>query len=121
MATRSIIRFATREAGVPFDKHPDNYHAQFYAHWDGYPSNRGVEIAESILNGKKIEGWEIDFLSTRRCDLEYCYYVWQHPLKETWISIFQGSYCVPEDMECIFVGKPQKLIEKYKQNTNDEG
>jgi hypothetical protein len=46
--------------------------------------------------------------------------VWQHPLKETWISIFEG-YGVAEDMECIFVGKPQKLIEKYKQNTNDEG
>jgi hypothetical protein len=23
--------------------------------------------------------------------------------------------------KCIFVGKPQKLIEKYKLNTNDEG
>ena len=120
MATRSIIRFATREAGVPFDKHPDNYHAQFYAHWDGYPSHRGVEISKSILNSSKIEGWEIDFLSTRHCDLEYCYYVWQHPLKETWISIFEG-YGVAEDLKCIFVGKPQQLIDKYKDNTNDEG
>jgi hypothetical protein len=78
-----------------------------------------MEIAKSILDGTKIEGWEIDFLSTRHCDLEYCYYVWQHPMKETWISIFHG-FGVAEDMECIFVGKPQKLIEKYKSNTNDE-
>ena len=122
MATRSIIRFAKREAGVTFNEHPETWDAQFYAHWDGYPEHRGVEIAESILNGTKIEGWEIDFLSTRHCDLEYCYYVWQHPLKETWISIFgESGYGTAEDMECIFVGKPQKLIEKYKDNTNDEG
>jgi hypothetical protein len=122
MATRSIIRFAKREDGVSFSEHPNTFDAQFYAHWDGYPSNRGVEIAESILNGKKIEGWEIDFLSTRHCDLEYVYYVWQHPLKETWISIFGDSgYGCAEDLECIFVGRPQKLIDKYKDNTNEEG
>ena len=120
MATRSIIRFAKREDGVSFSEHPNTFDAQFYAHWDGYPSNRGVEIASSILNGAKIQGWEIDFLSTRHCDLEYVYYVWQHPLKETWISIFEGYGCA-EDLECIFVGRPQKLIEKYKENTNDEG
>jgi len=119
MATRSIIRFAKREEGVSFNEHPDTWDAQFYAHWDGYESHRGVEIAESILNGRKIEGWEIDFLSTRHCDLEYCYYVWQHPLKETWISIFRGLG-VAEDMECIFVGKPQKLIEKYKPKTQEQ-
>ena len=105
MATRSIIRFAKREDGVSFSEHPNTFDAQFYAHWDGYPSNRG---------------WEIDFLSTRHCDLEYVYYVWQHPLKETWISIFEGYGCA-EDLECIFVGRPQKLIDKYKDNTNEEG
>jgi hypothetical protein len=36
MATRATIRFATREEGVPFDKHPEKWHAQFYNHWDGY-------------------------------------------------------------------------------------
>jgi hypothetical protein len=103
MATRSIIRFAKREDGVSFSEHPDSFDAQFYAHWDGYPSH-----------------WEIDFLSTRHCDLEYCYYVWQHPLKETWISIFEG-YGVAEDLKCIFVGKPQELIDKYKEDTNNDG
>jgi len=121
MATRSIIRFAKREAGVSFNEHPETWDAQFYAHWDGYPSNRGVEIAESILNGSKIDGWEIDFVDTRRGDLEYIYYVWQAPMKSTWISIFQGSYGNGDDFECIFVGKPEKLIEKYKENTNDQG
>ena len=53
MATRSIIRFAKREAGVTFNEHPETWDAQFYAHWDGYESHRGVEIAESILNVEK--------------------------------------------------------------------
>jgi hypothetical protein len=26
-----------------------------------------------------------------------------------------------DDFECIFVGEPQKLIDKYKQNTNYDG
>ena len=121
MATRSVIRFAKREAGVPFNEHPNTWDAQFYAHWDGYPSNRGVQIAESILYSNKIEGWEIDFIDTRRSDLEYIYYVWQAPMKSTWISIFHGKYGDGEDFECIFVGQPQKLIEKYKTNANYEG
>jgi len=37
MATRAQIRFATREAGVSFDKHPEKIHAQFYKFSDGYP------------------------------------------------------------------------------------
>ena len=57
MATRSIVRFAKREDGVSFSEHPDSFDAQFYAHWDGYPEHRGIEIAKSILNSSKIEGW----------------------------------------------------------------
>ena len=57
MATRSIIRFAKREDGVSFSEHPDSFDAQFYAHWDGYPEHRGIEIAESILNSRKVEGY----------------------------------------------------------------
>jgi len=121
MATRSVIRFAKREAGVTFNEHPDTWDAQFYAHWDGYPEHRGVEIAESVLHGKKLEGWEIDYVDTRRCDLEYIYYVWQAPMKTTWISIFKCDYGDGESHECIFVGQPTKLIDKYKINTNEEG
>ena len=88
MATRAQIRFATREVGVSFSDHPVAIHAQFYAHWDGYPEHRGVEIAESITKCKKIDGWEIESLHARHSDLEYVYYIWQHPMKDTWISIF---------------------------------
>ena len=48
------------------------------------------------------------------------YYIWQAPLKTTWISIFEGIGN-GLDFECIFVGEPQKLIDKYKQDTNNDG
>ena len=120
MSTRAQIRFATREPGVSFNEHPNAIHAQFYNHSDGYPEGLGVEIAESLLYSYKIERWEIEYLDTRHADLEYIYYIWQAPLKTTWISIFEGMGN-GLDFECIFVGEPQKLINKYKQNTNNDG
>lgn len=123
MSTRAQIRFATREAGVSFNEHPNAIHAQFYNHSDGYPEGLGVEIAESLLDSYKVEGWEIEELHARHGDLEYIYYIWQSPgpeRKSTWISIFEGIGN-GDDFECIFVGEPQKLINKYKQNTNNDG
>ena len=69
----------------------------------------------------KIMHWEIEHPDDRHGDLEYIYYIWQAPMKSTWISIFEGNYGDGEDFECIFVGQPQKLIDKYKDNTNEEG
>tara|TARA_R100000231_G_scaffold128182_1_gene99199 strand:- start:221 stop:592 length:372 start_codon:yes stop_codon:yes gene_type:complete len=123
MSTRAQVRFATREQGVSFNDHPQKIHAQFYVHHDGYPEGLGLEIAESLTKYKKIMHWEIEELFTRHGDLEYVYYVWQHPMKETWISIFEERY--EEDLtksdKCIFVGRPSDLIDKYKPNTNEEG
>ena len=132
MSTRAQIRFATRETGVNFNEHPDAIHTQFYNHSDGYPEGLGIEIAESIMNPEPISGWEIEPLTHKHSDLEYIYYIWQYPGKETWISIFEvamDSYCEHchqytgrkgED-KCIFVGLPTELIKKYKQNTNNDG
>ena len=123
MSTRAQIRFATREAGISFNEHPNAIHAQFYCHSDGYPEGLGVEIAESLTKYGKINNWEIEELCAKHGDLEYVYYVWQSKYKSTWISIFKvGGYSDPCDHcdrvmeyedECIFVGEPQKLLEKY--------
>ena len=120
MSTRAQIRFATREDGVSFSEHPKKIHAQFYCHSDGYPEGLGIEIAQSITKYRKIDGWEIEHLDDRHGDLEYIYYIWQAPLKTTWISIFEGMGN-GLDFECIFVGEPQKLLNKYKTNTNNDG
>jgi hypothetical protein len=127
MSTRAQIRFATRETGVSFNEHPNAIHAQFYVHSDGYPEGLGVEIAESVSAYGKIYGWEIEDLCTKHADLEYIYYVWQKLNDTTWISIFSVvpfSRVEPggEQLgECIFVGEPHKLIQKYKENTNNDG
>jgi len=124
MSTRAQVRFATRENGVSFSEHPEKIHAQFYVHSDGYPEGLGVDIAESLTKCNKIFGWEIEFLYQKHGDLEYIYYIWQNHDDETWISIFEvdsyGDTCetcgqhVEFEDACIFVGKPDKLIEKYK-------
>ena len=88
-------------------------------HNDIYP----LDILQTILGGNSQNAvpLEIDSLDTRRGDTEYMYYIWQAPLKTTWISIFElHQYHAYED-ECIFVGEASKLIKKYKQNTNYDG
>ena len=139
MSTRAQIRFATREEGVSFNEHPEKIHAQFYKHSDGYPEGLGLDIAMSIINTDQINGWEIEPLTHKHGDLEYIYYIWQAPGKETWISIFEDNsfagYCehceqlLPSQLDkCIFVGLPTQLITKYgsqedesyyKLNTDD--
>ena len=132
MSTRAQVRFATREEGVSFSEHPEKINAQFYVHSDGYPEGLGLEIAESVSYYGKICDWEIENLNDRHGDLEYIYYIWQTPNDSTWISIFEVVFeegpcecCTfrhnyEKTEKCIFVGKPEKLIEKYKQNTNDD-
>ena len=130
MSTRAQVRFATREEGVSFNEHPDKIHAQFYVHSDGYPEGLGLSIAMSYADQEIISGWEIEDLDTKHGDVEYIYYIWQHPNKHpAWISIFKTNTFSDEDEECVFVGKPNKLIAKYgsqldesyyKLNTNND-
>ncbi len=133
MSTRAQVRFATREDGVSFSEHPEKINAQFYVHSDGYPEGLGLDIAMSIAKYDKIAGWEIESLTAKHGDLEYIYYIWQCPDKQSWISIFevinyskcsecgQQLYDYSDNDNCIFVGTPSKLINKYKLNTNDDG
>jgi spore cortex formation protein SpoVR/YcgB (stage V sporulation) len=121
MSTRAQVRFATREDGVSFSEHPDKIHAQFYVHSDGYPEGLGLQIADSIENYCKVNNWEIESLTAKHGDLEYIYYIWQKPNDTTWISIFETYLLDPFGNytdECIFVGKPEKLIEKYDKERN---
>jgi len=113
MSTRAQVRFATREDGVSFSEHPDKIHAQFYVHSDGYPEGLGVDIALSIMYdgiGLKLE---IEHVQDIHGDLDYIYYIWSDYDKSTWISIFKTNTFSDEEEECIFVGEPQKLIDKY--------
>jgi len=122
MSTRAQIRFATREEGVTFNEHPSAIHAQFYKHCDGYPEGLGVDIANSLINHESLRSsWEIEELQTQHGDLDFIYYIWQKYDDSTWISIFEMMEYGDHVGECIFVGRPEKLIGKYKLNTNDDG
>jgi len=123
MSTRAQIRFATREDGVSFSEHPDKIHAQFYVHSDGYPEGLGLQIACSISKDSPSNGFfgEIEHVQDIHGDLDFIYYVWSDYDKTTWISIFEMMDYGDHEGECIFVGTPDKLISKYKLNTNDDG
>ena len=121
MSTRAQVRFATREEGVSFNEHPEKFHAQFYKHHDGYPEGLGVDLATTLLGGNSSNAvpLEIDSLDTRRADTEYMYYIWQAPLKTTWISIFELNPWSDKGDKCIFVGEPSDLISKYEDKPEE--
>ena len=138
MGTRATIHIAKREEGVSFSEKPDKVMVSIYNHYDGYPEGLGVTLA-NYLNGKIIVnglgkdnyrvfnglGCLATSLIAELKDgpgniyiedpnkpntwIDYEYYIWGDDHKDIWISIF-------DDNECIFVGKPDKLIEKYDTN-----
>ena len=137
MATRSLVRFARREEGVSFSEHPEKVEVQVYKHYDGYPSGHPTDLAKflnvfKIGNGLGMDTYQIanglGCLSAQyiaafkqepgdlyvenpdkeHSDIEYITYVWGNYGKGIWMSIFENY----ED-KCMFVGKPQELIDKY--------
>ena len=144
MATRAIIRVAEREEGVSFSEQTDKIRVQIYHHHDGYPEGLGVTLAnylnpKKIVNGiplkptssgdlangmgclaaslikhlkEKPGNVYVDYPYQDRIDIDYTYYIWGAEGKDIWISIFEPG--TNSSSICIFVGTPQKLIEKYK-------
>ena len=138
MGTRATIKIAKREEGVSFSEKPDKFIVSIYQHYDGYPEGLGVTLA-SYLEDKKIVnglgGNASDVFNGLGCLaasliaelkykpgnvyiedpnnphgwIDYEYYIWGNDHKDIWISIFDGDVC-------IFVGKPDKLLEKYYTN-----
>ena len=135
MATRAMISIAKREEGVSFSEKPNKTIVDIYHHYDGYPEGLGVKLASylndyHIVNGAGKEGDTlfnglgcmaasiiahlkdgpgnvyIENKESPHSWLDYNYYVWGDYYKSIWISIFDGD-------ECIFVGKPQALLDKY--------
>ena len=137
MGTRATIHIAKREEGVSFSEIPEKVIVSIYNHWDGYPEGLGVQLAEyfdgkRVTNGLGSKDNEDLIFNGMGCLaaslvehlkdgpgnvyiedperphgwIDYDYYVWGDDHKDIWISIFDGD-------ECIFVGKPQALLDKY--------
>ena len=142
MATRATVSIARREEGVSFSEKPDKTIVDIYHHYDGYPEGLGVKLASYLYDKKITNGLgsrdDYDYFNGLGCLaaslvaelkdgpgnvyiedknrphgwLDYKYYVWGDDDKSIWISIFDGD-------ECIFVGKPDRLLEKYSQTKYD--
>ena len=136
MATRAKINIARREEGISFSEIPKKVIVSIYNHWDGYPEGLGVQLAEYfdgkvVTNGLGSKDNEDLIFNGMGCLaaslvaelkdgpgnvyieprdshgwIDYYYVIWGDTDKDIWISIFDGS-------ECIFVGKPQVLLDKY--------
>ena len=136
MATRATIHVAKREEGVSFSERPNKTIVDIYHHWDGYPEGLGVTLAsyledmkivnglgrddENVANGLgclaaqliaeiKDSPGNVSIIGPEESYgyIEFEYYIWGTEYKDIWISIFS------DDGECIFVGKPTQLLEKY--------
>jgi hypothetical protein len=138
MATRALINFVEREDGVSFSEHPgvDKIHIQIYHHYDGYPSGLGVTLADylqdyTVVNGLSanqgpvangigcLAAQTVRYLKdgpgnvylhrpSERDWEDYEYFIWCKEGHGVWISILEYNG------NCIFVGEPDKLIEKYE-------
>ena len=139
MATRAMISIAKREEGVSFSEIPKKTIVDIYHHWDGYPEGLGVTLGW-YLSGRKIvngissamnkdlvnngmgclaaslvaylkDGPGDVYIEPRESHgwIDYQYYIWGDTYKDIWISIFSEG-------ECIFVGLPVQLIDKYDTN-----
>ena len=139
MATRALINFVEREDGVSFSEHPgvDKIQVQIYNHYDGYPAGLGVKLAEllkgyNVVNGisHRMQGphangmgclaaQTVKYLKDepgqiclhKPCERDwedYEYFIWCKEGHCVWISIFDYND------NCIFVGEPDKLIEKFE-------
>tara|TARA_R110002051_G_scaffold1110_2_gene5607 strand:- start:265 stop:693 length:429 start_codon:yes stop_codon:yes gene_type:complete len=142
MGTRAMINIARREEGVSFSEKPDKVMVSIYNHYDGYPEGLGVTLA-NYLNGKIIVNGlgkdnyrvfnglgclaasliaelkdgpgniYIEDPKRKHTWIDYEYYVWGDNHKDIWISVFEYG-------DCIFVGKPDKLLEKYSQTKYED-
>ena len=138
MATRALINFVEREDGVSFSEHPgvDKIHTQIYNHYDGYPSGLGVTLANYLQDYKIVNGLgndqelvangmgclaaqTVSYLKDGPGNIylhkpsekdweDYEYFIWCKEGHGVWISIFDY------EGNCIFVGEPDKLIEKFE-------
>ena len=136
MATRATIHVAEREEGVSFSEKPSKTIVDIYHHWDGYPEGLGMTLASYLDDMKIVNGLGKDDMNIANglgClaaqliaeikdgpgnvsiigpeesygYIEFEYYIWGTEYKGIWISIFNDSG------DCIFVGKPEMLLEKY--------
>ena len=135
MATRALIRVIPRQEGLAYDEahnHVEKAFFNIYRHWDGYPAGLGVDISKVCNNikDKNVSEFAVEFVSvledTNRIELlaisdvdmsqEYIETIIpKNDTSEVFISINDVW-----QNKVVFVGQPDKLIEKYDADYEPE-
>mgnify|MGYP003141508504 FL=1 len=142
MGTRSLTRVIPRQEGLAYNKgheHGDMAFVNMYRHYDGYPEGHGLDLAEflkdmNIINGisgdvelgihangsgclaaQMVKHFKEDvgYISLYPTDNDsgwedYIYTIFPKEGEPVYIAIYRVY-----TKECIFVGTPQELIDKY--------
>ena len=135
MATRALIRVIPRQEGLAYDQahnHVDKAFFNIYKHWDGYPAGLGVDLAKvcKTIKDKNVSEFaielvnvfevmdKIELLAISEVDMgqEYIYTVLP---KDDTSEVFISIYDVWQK-KVVFVGQPDKLIEKYDADYEPE-
>jgi hypothetical protein len=154
MATRNITMVVDRRQAKKFsegfainpEKVKDDSYVNMYLHHDGYPQWRGVELANWVNYMQNDEGFtnfgdgsriashlvkdfhynsQYLYPSVTSIDHQYTWIIWTGK-PNVFISCWDNY-----TNTCVFVGEPQKLIDKYEdkqmgytdwkdKNNNDE-
>ncbi len=142
MGTRSLTRVIPRQEGIAYNKgheHAEEAWVTMYRHYDGDPAWHGLELAHYLKDFKIINGLGglpkmgihangvgclaaqlVAHFKTNVGDIylrpheggggdeDYIYTVFPKEGKPVYIAIYKVY-----TKECIFVGTPQELIDKY--------
>jgi len=109
-------------------------YVNMYLHHDGYPEWQGIQICNwlkanpTVNDGAKLAAKLVHDMYYDSCylydhpdsiDHEYTYVIWVGDSKDYWVSCY-NQY----KSQCVFVNKPNKIIERYKADmeyTNFKG
>jgi len=131
MSTRNLTMVVDRDyasgGGAGFAQDPwklgDKSYVNMYLHHDGYPQWQGVQLAKWCIENNRQDGsamaaklvhdhyYDSCYLYPEpECvDHQYTYVIWTGNRDDIWISCY-NQYT----SKCVFVLKPEKIIEKYK-------
>ena len=131
MSTRNLTMVVDRDYAsqndLGFAANPsvyaDNSYVNMYLHHDGYPEWQGVQLANWIHSNARQDGSALAaklvhdhyydscylYESPDAIDHEYTYVIWTGDCNDIWMSCY-NQYT----SRCVFVLKPEKVIEKYK-------
>ena len=134
MSTRNLTMVIDRDYAsnheLGFAQNPEllteHSYVNMYLHHDGYPEWQGVQLANWIQANSKISDgsrmaskmvhdhyYDSCYLypDPQNIDHQYTYVIWTGDCNDIWMSCY-NQYT----SRCVFVLKPEKVIEKYKDD-----